>query len=316
MKIRVRVESTRLETPHVMAMTLVPASGTGLLPAFEPGAHIDVHLPGGLVRSYSLAGAPSDLRRYTIGVLHDRNSRGGSRLIHQTFAAGHELDIGAPRNNFALEERAATSVFIAGGIGITPMLPMVSRMRERGGAARLLYACRSRADAAFLANVTRLVPDADLHFDDEAGGTLDLRRYLANQPKDAHFYCCGPLPMLDAFETIGAELGLPHLHLERFAAAAPRVDPGADHSFEVRLARTGGTFTVAQDRSILDTLLDAGLDLPYSCQAGICGACETGVLEGLPDHRDAVLTDDERARNDRMMVCVSRCLGQALTLDI
>ncbi|MDO9437903.1 PDR/VanB family oxidoreductase [Hydrogenophaga sp.] len=313
-KIPVRVAALHAETAHVVSIRLQGLAGEEL-PAFEPGAHIDLHLPNGLIRSYSLSGDPGDRSHYRIGVLHDRNSRGGSRLVHQTFAVGHELEISAPRNHFPLDETAVESVFIAGGIGITPMLPMVARMLSLGRKVDLLYACRSRADAAFLRHAQASLASIETHFDDEAGHVLDLHRTMAGKSSDAHFYCCGPAPMLNAFEAAGAALGLKHLHLERFSAAPPVACAHAS-AFEVELARSGQRYWIAPERSILDVLLDEGFSLPYSCQAGICGSCETAVLGGIPDHADSVLTNAEKAKNDRMLICVSRSRTARLVLDL
>jgi ferredoxin-NADP reductase len=313
-RINVRVVSIRSETAHVAAIRLASVSGEPL-PPFEPGAHIDLHLENGLTRSYSLLGDPGDRTEYSIGVLHDRNSRGGSRFIHETFASGHTLTVSAPRNDFPLEVKAAHSIFIAGGIGITPMLPMVARMQQLGSKVELLYACRSRSDAAFVNEVESMLPAVEFHFDDEAHGTVDLRQFMSSKPATAHFYCCGPTPMLNAFEAGGREIGLPNLHLERFSAAAPTVS-SLPKAFEVELQSTGKCYVVEEGKTILETLLDEGLDLAYSCQAGICGSCETGVVRGTPEHLDSVLGEAEKARNDRMMICVSRSLCSRLVLDL
>jgi vanillate O-demethylase ferredoxin subunit len=310
--ISVRVQAMRFEANGIVTVELRAPDG-GELPPFEAGAHIDLHLPNGIVRSYSLSNPPTERRRYVVGVLHDRNSRGGSRYVHEQLRVGALLSISAPRNNFPLDTSAAHTVLIAGGIGITPIYCMFNALRSQGKSVELLYCARSRAEAAFCDEL--LAQDGvQAHFDAEQGSAPDLRAYLAGKPKDAHFYCCGPTPMLKAFEAACEQLGLPHVHVERFAAE--EVAPTQGDSYVAVLSRSQKSVTVPAGMSLLDALLEAGVNVEHSCREGVCGACETKVLEGVPDHRDGVLSKAERASNKTMMICVSGCKGERLVLDL
>jgi tetrachlorobenzoquinone reductase len=283
------------------------------LPPYEPGAHIDLHLPNGLIRQYSLIEAAPDPARYTVGIKRDPASRGGSRYIHDELRVGRTLKISAPRNNFPLGESAATIVLLAGGIGITPIWCMVQRLAERGGPWRLYYACRSRADMAFR-DALSAMPEAHLHFDDEnAGKPLDIAAVVADMPKDAHLYCCGPTPMLNAFESATAGWPREQIHVEYFTA---KQEPAKAGGFVVELKRSGQEFVIPAGKSILQVLLDAGVDVDYSCELGICGACEQRVLSGIPEHRDAILTEEEQASNTKVMICCAGCKSERLVLDL
>lgn len=308
-----RVQSMRFEAAAIVSVELV-ACGGEQLPPFAAGAHIDLHLPNGVVRSYSLSNCPLERARYVVGVLNDRNSRGGSRYVHEQLRVGATIQVGAPRNNFPLDDNAAHTVLVAGGIGITPIVCMFNEMRRKGKSVELLYCARSRPEAAFLPGLMQQ-PGVQTHFDQEAGGPPDLRAYLASKPVTTHFYCCGPTPMLAAFEANCAELGLPHVHIERFAAAAP-VDAIQGSEYVAQLSRSQKTVLVPAGKSLLDALLEAGIDVDHSCREGVCGSCETTVLEGEPDHRDGVLSKRERESGRTMMVCVSGCKGQRLVLDL
>ena len=311
--LQVRVQAMRHEADGIVSIELVSPQGDDL-PAFAAGAHIDLHLPNGVVRSYSLWSAPQERRRYVIGVLRDRNSRGGSRYVHEQLRVGSTITIGAPRNNFPLDETAARSVLVAGGIGITPIFGMLNELRRLGRPATLLYCARSRKEAAFVEQLAGS-EGVTLHFDEEAGAPPDLRGYLASQPADAHFYCCGPTPMLNAFEAQCAELGLANVHLERFAPAEP-VTAMQGSDYECLLAHSQKVVLVPAGKSLLDALLEAGADVDHSCREGVCGSCETAVLDGVPDHRDGVLSKAERESGKTMMVCVSGCKGRRLVLDL
>lgn len=311
--ISVRVQAMRFEAAGIVSVELVSPAGDEL-PAFAAGAHIDLHLPNGVVRSYSLSNPPTERYRYVVGVLNDRNSRGGSRYVHEQLRVGSIIDISAPRNNFPLDELAPHTVLIAGGIGITPIFCMRNHLRSLGKSVELLYCARSRMEAAFC---DTLLADEGVqtHFDQDKGAPPDLRAYLAGKSADAHFYCCGPTLMLNAFESICAELGLSNVHIERFAAAE-QVEAVQGSDYVAYLARTKKSVTVPAGKSLLDALLEAGMDVDHSCREGVCGACETKVLEGVPEHRDGVLTKTERESCKTMMVCVSGCKGQRLVLDL
>jgi ferredoxin-NADP reductase len=311
------VQQMRHEADGIVSVELRPAAG-GEVPPFEAGAHIDLHLANGLVRNYSLLNPPGERYRYVIGVLRDRASRGGSRFVHEQLRVGQVLPIAAPRNNFPLHEDAGHSVLIAGGIGITPILCMARRLREQGKSFEMIYLARSRASAAFLDELRKLETPMQTHFDDEAGGPPDLRALLAaRSPRaDLHLYACGPAPLLDAFEKHCAELGHENAHIERFAAVEHKAADDARKTYVVNLVKSNKSFTVTPDKSLLDQLLDAGIDCDHSCCEGVCGTCQTRVLEGVPDHRDSILTAKEKASNQWMMVCVSGCKSETLSLDL
>lgn len=315
--IRVRVHVATWEAEGVHSYELRDPAG-GALPPFDAGAHIDLHLPNGMVRSYSLINPQDERHRYVIAVQKDRVSRGGSTWLHDTLRVGDMIAISAPRNNFPLAEDAAPSLFIAGGIGITPLWCMIQRLVALGRPFALYYCVRTRREAAFCAALEALSdrPGAKIvfNFDGEPGGTmLDIASVIAAAPSDAHLYCCGPLPMLDAFEAATESAPRARVHVEYFTA---KEAPAAEGGFTVVLAKTGRSFVIAPGKTILETLLDAGLDVASSCLEGVCGTCETKVLEGVPDHRDVVLTDAEREANKTMMICCSGSKTARLVLDL
>lgn len=315
--LRALVFAIRHEARGVVSVELRPASQSDRFPAAEAGAHIDLHLANGLVRSYSICELDPTGQRYVIAVLNDRESRGGSRYVHEKLRVGTQIEITSPRNNFRLLEGAPHIVLIAGGIGITPIYAMLQRLHHLGRSVDVVYCARTREEAAFSAAVERLAgPDqVTWHFDDEEGGPPDIKALLARYDKDTHFYCCGPAPMLDAYEKACADLDFANVHLERFAALVRGPEAWPDGEFEVELRQSERTLAVPVDKSILQVLLDAGVDTDYSCEEGICGSCETRVIEGDVDHRDSILTDQERFASKTMMICVSRCKGKRLVLD-
>lgn len=297
----------------VAALTLAAPDGA-LLPAWEPGAHVDLVLGNGLTRQYSLCGDPSDRQSYRVGVLREKAGGGGSRFVHDELRAGSTVSVRAPRNHFRLEP-SPHYVFIAGGIGITPILTMIAEAEAAGASWSLLYGGRQRSSMAFLDALEHhgervTVWPQDTH------GLLDLDALLRGPRPDTLVYACGPGPLLDAVEARCAAWPEGALHIERFAAA-PLTAPVRDEPFEVELARTGRVLTVPTDRSIVDVIeSETGLNVLTSCSEGKCGTCETGVLEGTPDHRDVLLTQVERAACDRMMICVSRSCSTRLVLDL
>lgn len=312
------VHTLRFEADDIISVELRPLRGAPPLPAFEAGAHIDLHLPNGMVRSYSLLNDPSERHRYVIAVLKDKASRGGSRCVHEQLRVGMALDISTPRNNFALHEEAAHTVLVAGGIGVTPLLSMARRLKTLGRPFEVLYLARSRLSAAFMQEIEALGAPVTWHFDAEKGGPPDLKALLAATHGQAgwHYYACGPGVMLDVFEKACAELGYTQAHIERFAAVEVAAASDARSQYTVELRRSGKVITVSADTSLLRELEAARVFVPTSCQEGICGSCETPVLEGTPDHRDSVLSAAERAANRSMMVCVSGCRSERLVLDL
>jgi ferredoxin-NADP reductase len=313
------VHTMRYEADGIVSVEFRPASPEVDFPAFEAGSHIDLHLPNGLVRSYSLCNPSTDHQRYVVGVLNDRKSRGGSRYVHQQLRVGMTLAISQPRNNFKLEEGAGHSVLVAGGIGVTPIWCMLQRLAAIGKPAELIYCARSRKESAFGEAIAALAAEKGIaltwHFDEEKGGPPDLAALLGGKGADSHYYCCGPTPMLDNFEKTCEQLGLANAHIERFAAVHVEA-PSATQSYVVECAKSGKTVEVPPGKSILDSLIDAGLNPDHSCKEGVCGACETKVLDGEVDHHDGILTKLERASNKTMMICVSGCKRGPLVLDI
>ena len=283
------------------------------LPAYAPGAHVDVHLPGGLMRQYSLARPDRHGQPYLVGIKLDRAGRGGSRWLHDEARVGQLFQIAPPRNHFPLTEDAPHSVLIAGGIGVTPVWCMAQRLVDIGASFELHYAVRTRADAAFLAELEAMAPSARLHVDAEAETVLDVAAIVEAAPAGAHLYCCGPAPMMAAFEAAAAGRAAEQVHVEYFSAAPPAPIEGG---FVVALARSGREVVIPPGSTILETLRRAGLTLTSSCEQGVCGACETRVLEGLPDHRDLLLTPAEKAANKTMMICCSGALSDRLVLDL
>ncbi|MBR0854475.1 PDR/VanB family oxidoreductase [Bradyrhizobium liaoningense] len=312
--VELRVKRITYEAENINSYELVAPDGAEL-PPFAAGAHIDLHLANGLIRSYSLLNHQYERHRYQIAVNKDPASRGGSAFIHHEIRAGDMVTASCPRNNFALVEHADRSILIAGGIGITPLLSMVRRLETLGRSWQLFYAARTRRAAAFLDELNTVRPNA-LHvdFDDERSGQVfDLAGIVARAPANAHLYCCGPAPMLVAFEAAAAARPADLVHVEYFKAKqAPAVGGG----FELRLARSNRIISVDPGKSILDALLEAGIAASFSCMEGVCGSCETRVLDGTPDHRDQFLSKEEQATNKAMMICCSGAKSKILTLDL
>ena len=310
--IDVRVSAIRYAARDTHLYEFTPLDGRPL-PPYAPGAHIDLHLPNGLVRQYSLITAEPDPGSYSVGIKRDPASRGGSRYIHDELRVGKTLKISAPRNNFPLVADADHVVLLAGGIGITPIWCMVQRLEKLGRSWELHYACRSRSDMAFL-SALEAMSSSRFHFDDESEGKfLDVASIVAKAPKGAHLYCCGPTPMLKAFEAATADWPREQVHIEYFT---PKQEAAKTGGFTVELARSGKEFIIPEGKSILQVLLDAGVDVDYSCELGICGACEQRVISGIPDHRDAILTEEEQASNTKVMICCAGCKSERLVLDL
>lgn len=316
--IEVEIKAVIREAEGINSYDLRPRLGRKPLPAFTAGAHVDVHLPNGQVRSYSLSNPDTETHRYVITVANDPNSRGGSRYMHETLKAGDAFSISPPRNNFPLDETAEHSLFIAGGIGVTPLWCMAQRLQSLGRSWQLIYCARTRRQAAFVDMLTDLKEKVkmNLHFnfDGEPGGQmLDIARVIAATPPGTHVYCCGPLPMLAAFEEATAHLPPELVHVEYFS---PKEAPSVEGGFQVTLQRSGREFFVQPGKTILDMVIEAGIDIPFSCMEGTCGECETRVISGLPDHRDSCLTPREREANEKIMICCSGAKTDSLVLDL
>ena len=314
--IEVRVAAKVCEADGICSYELVPLDGAPL-PPFEAGAHIDVHVGDKHIRQYSLCNAPHETHRYLIGVLRDPGSRGGSLSMHENVDAGSVLTIGAPRNHFPLVD-AARTLLIAGGIGVTPILAMAEALAAKGAAFEMHYCARSPERTAFRERIAASGFSRQVHFHYDSGAAaqkLDLPALLA-APLDTHLYVCGPAGFIKCVQSSARERGWPEaqLHVEYFSGAV--VDTAGDQPFDVKLASSGQVLTVPAGRSVIQVLAEQGIDVPYSCEEGVCGTCLTRVLEGVPDHRDLYLTDEEHAANDQFTPCCSRAKTKLLVLDI
>jgi ferredoxin-NADP reductase len=320
-----RVVEARELNPLIRLLRL-QADGGAVLPGFTAGAHlrVQVELPDGRSdwRHYSLinlstrADACSAPAEYVIAVRREDEGRGGSRFVHQRVQPGQVLTIEAPKNEFPLREHTGCAVLVAGGIGVTPLVSMAAQRIAQRAPVRLHYAGRSRALMAFLPELQQLLGDSlHVHADAEAGAPLDVDALLDACGADDQLYVCGPKPMLDTLlaRTQARGWTRERVHFEVFTA--PTVDAG-DHAFELVLAQSGRSLTVPADKSILDCLIDAGCDPMFDCKRGECGVCATPVIEGEIDHRDYVLSERERREGNVMQICISRCKGRRLVLDL
>ncbi|MCV9938332.1 PDR/VanB family oxidoreductase [Boseaceae bacterium BT-24-1] len=283
------------------------------LPTFEAGSHVDVHLPSGKVRQYSLMGDPSDLSKYVIGVKREDAGRGGSAWIHANLNVGDEVAVSAPRNHFRLHDAAKSHILLAGGIGVTPMISMARALKSEGRAFVLHFFARSRSVAPLLVDLEAEMPVGSLalHFDDEPNTALDLAEFLKDQQVGAHLYYCGPPGFMAWTRSHSAHWETGTVHFEAFQAD---MDPDyLPEAFTIRLNSSGRELLVPTDVSALTVLRDAGIPLLSSCENGVCGSCECGFLAGEPIHRDAVLGPE--AKSNRFIPCVSRAKGQ-IVLDL
>jgi ferredoxin-NADP reductase len=302
----------------VVSLELAPRFGDdGPLPSWQPGAHIDVVLPTGVTRQYSLCGPAKDTARWRIAVLREPDGRGGSQWIHDNVHEGSELRVRGPRNNFPLHT-TPKYLFVGGGIGITPLLPMIAEAEAAEAEWSLLYGGRTRTSMAFLPELERYGDRVTVRPQDEHG-LLDLASFLGDPDPPTLVYCCGPAGLIDAVEAYCATWPAGTLNVERFAAADRQSPTGSEagrQPFEMELRASGVTLTVPPELSVLKAVEQAGVPVMSSCEEGICGSCETAVLEGEVDHRDSLLTEDERAANDTMLICVSRARSGRLVLDL
>lgn len=314
----VRVARKRTEALGICSLELVATDGT-TLPTFTAGAHLDVHLPGGLVRQYSLCNPPSDAGRYEISVLRDAHSRGGSVAVHDAVSEGTVLQISPPKNHFPLVADADHHLLLGGGIGITPLLAMAEHLASHGESFELHHCTRSCERTPFTERLAAasFARHVHHHFDDgQATQKLDIAATLQQACPGTHLYVCGPQGFMDAVLSTARAQGWPEerLHHEYFCAAP--VDTAGDGSFEMEVASTGQVVTVAPAQTALQALLAAGFEIPMSCEQGVCGTCLTGVKAGTPEHRDHYLTPEEQAANDQFLPCCSRAKGGRLVLDL
>lgn len=310
-----RLSRLQRRSSRVIVVELAPASDVPLV-GFTAGAHVDLALPDGRVRSYSLMNPPQHASCYQLGILRVAEGRGGSHYLHTQLREGDALQVSLPRNAFPLHERAENSVLIAGGIGITPLLCMARHLVARQRPVHLYYSARSRQDAAFLQDLTPLGNAFTCLYDDECGGPPDLVPLLAAHPPDTHFYCCGPGPMLDAFGLACRRLGITRAHVERFSAPSRLTGSPPARGYDVVLARSRIRLHHDDHGSLLDFLLRSGVTVPNGCHQGICGSCATRVVSGEVDHRDGILSEHERQHSSLMLPCVSGCRGTQLELDL
>ncbi|UTM45736.1 PDR/VanB family oxidoreductase [Glutamicibacter mysorens] len=311
----VLIRSIRHEAEGVLALELALPKG-GLVDEWTPGAHLDVILPSGTVRQYSLCSDPADLSSYRVAVLREREGRGGSEEIHTQLRVGQTLRVQGLRNHFKLDEDAQNYLLVAGGIGITPILSMARKLKARGKNVTVIYSGASRKTMAFVEELQAVAVDVKLFPKDETG-RADLRALVSQAPKGTHVYACGPKALLEELEAITTEiLGADSYHQEHFNATVSKEALEGDRaSFEVELTKTGTTLTVTEEQSILDAVLEVNSSFMSSCEEGFCGTCEVKVLAGEVDHRDTILSAKERAKNDTMFICVSRAKCSKLVIE-
>ena len=297
--------------PDVKVLEFAPADTMRFDP-FEPGAHVDIHLPSGLTRQYSLL--PPNEGRLRFAVKRESKGRGGSIFLHDQFGIGDRLTIGKPRNNFPLHKDARLSVFIAGGIGITPFIGMIEESIRSGIRWELHYRSRSSSTAAFLDVLQQYGTGLHSSFsDDHLSSRLCISEIISSAPHDAHVYCCGPQSMIETFNEAAASRDAKKVHVEHFAGVE---SPALGGGYSVEFRRSGKTTLVCSGETILDAALRMGIDVSYSCSEGVCGSCETRVLAGTPDHKDSVLSQPDRASGKLIMICCSGSKDDLLVVDL
>lgn len=316
--LQVRVARKAAEAQDIVTLELVAADGAAL-PAFSAGSHIDVQLPNGFTRQYSLCNDPQETHRYQIGVLRDAASRGGSAAVHDLVKEGDVLTISAPRNHFGLAHEAKKHLLLAGGIGVTPILCMAERLANTGGDFAMHYATRAPERTAFRQRIaaSAFASRVQFHYDNgDAAQKLDLQALLSQPEAGTHLYVCGPKGFMDAVLNTARAAGWPEaqIHYEFFGAEVAKSD--SDASFEIKLASSGRIVMVPKDQTVVQALAAAGVDIMISCEQGVCGTCLTRVLEGVPDHKDSYLTPEEQAANDQFTPCCSRSKTPQLVLDL
>lgn len=306
------LESVERETDQISVFRFAAADRSAL-PAYEPGAHVDFDLGPAGIRSYSLIDWPQATGTLDVAVQREDAGQGGSKAMH-ALATGQTVTATGPKNDFPLDENAGCSLLLAGGIGITPLISMATRLHAGGQAFELHYAARTASRMGFADSLTAAFGEAvKLYFDD--AGPIDLAALMQKQSSGTHVYICGPKGMIDAARSAATDAGIPDnaVHVELFSSPEPQDD---DAAFEVEVHETGQVVTVAPGQTIIEALEEAGLDVMYDCQRGDCGICQTDVISGEPDHRDVVLSDAEKASGKVMQICVSRAKSARLVLDL
>lgn len=312
-----RLNAIIYEAEDILGFELVDPAGRPL-PRFTAGAHIDVHIADGLVRSYSLAGDPADRGRYLIAVLNDPAGRGGSRAMHETLRAGQMIKVSEPRNLFPLASDGGRHLLLAGGIGVTPMMAMIAELTRQGADWDMHYCTRTAEKTAFAARLAPHVAAGRVHLHHDGGDPakgLDIAALLRSQTPATHLYYCGPSGFMSAVAAAAADWPKERVHFEYFAAPAGD-RPGADQNrpFQIQIKRTGEVLDVPADKTIVDVLRDAGHYVDTSCEDGFCGTCLTPYSGGEPEHRDTVLDDDDRKRY--VLICCARAKASPLILDL
>ena len=316
--LQVRVARKAVEALDIVTLELVATNGQAL-PAFSAGSHVDVQLPNGITRQYSLCNDPQETHRYQIGVLRDPSSRGGSLAVHEQVKEGDVLTISVPRNHFGLAHEAKQHLLLAGGIGITPILCMAERLANTGADFAMHYATRAPERTAFRQRIaaSAFASRVQFHYDNgDAAQKLDLQVLLRQPQAGTHLYVCGPKGFMDAVLNTARSSGWPEaqIHYEFFGAEVAKSD--SDASFEIKLASSGRIVMVPKDQTVVQALAAAGVDVMISCEQGVCGTCLTRVIEGVPDHKDSYLTPEEQAANDQFTPCCSRSKTPQLVLDL
>ena len=315
--LKVEIKSRTILAEGIVGLELVATDGKPL-PAFTAGSHIDIHLNQGLIRQYSLCNSPAETNRYCLGVLREGAGRGGSEAVHK-LEIGQLVEIGAPRNHFELSDKSNHSLLIAGGIGITPIMSMAQALHAKGASFELHYCARSEARMAFreVLLASKYADQVHLHFDDgDDAQKFDIAGLSNAREEGTHLYVCGPTGFMDAVLDAVAKGWPPGtVHREYFSVHALATE-GKDRPFKIKIASTGQIINVPANMAAIEVLEEMGFDIPKSCEQGICGTCVTKVLEGIPDHRDHVLTGEEHAENGQMTVCCSRAHSEILVLDL
>ncbi|MCA0934372.1 PDR/VanB family oxidoreductase [Vibrio alginolyticus] len=315
--LEVQVIAKKLRSQNVVSVDLVAINGVEL-PAFEAGAHIDLHLQNGLVRQYSLFHSPNQRDQYRIAIQLAEESRGGSHWVHRNLQVGDIISVSEPKNVFQLAENAPKHVLFAGGIGITPLLSMAECLSDSNQEFELHYSAKSKVEAPFCKeiSVSSWADQAQFYFSDEAN-RLDANKIFADLDPEAHIYVCGPERYIEYVLQTAKESSWPEeqVHRELFQAPANH-DERENTAFELHLSLSGLTLDVPADSSVLDVLTEAGVDVPFSCGEGVCGTCITNVIDGTPEHRDHYLTDKEKACNREFLPCCSRSKTPSLTIEL
>lgn len=314
--IKARIEQIKYECEGIISLELIPVNQNSF-PSFSAGSHIDIKLPNGHTRSYSLTNAPNQYDRYNIAVKLEEDSKGGSAWFHHEARVGMEIQTLPPSNDFEMVPSDKMTVLFAAGIGITPILSMIAKLNSENHAWTLHYSAKTKRQRAFFPLLEKLRENSNgqIHYylTAEESSRMDLQAIMQASPEGTHFYCCGPASFINVFIEAGQNHPAENIHFERFSASQ---EAATDGGYNIHLARDGRTLPVEAGQSILDVLLDSGIDVQYACSEGVCGTCKTTVLDGIPDHRDDCLSDEEKAQNKAIMVCCSGSLSKTLTLDL